>query len=79
MKNKVIGVMSALSVAAPVLAADGDNNATTILNGAQTALSGLIDQAVPIVVTILTAGLVVWGGMRLVRLVMKAFGYGTSR
>lgn len=80
MNKKVTTAIASVGFALPMLAQEvSGGDAATILNGASSALSGLISTAVPIVVTIMGSGLAIWGGMKLVRLVMRAFGIGTSR
>ena len=76
-------IMLGLVGAAPVLAtfAEGEGATSTavqtMLTDSQTALTGLITAGLPIVSALVVAGLTVWGGFKVVRLVMKAFGFGT--
>lgn len=83
MKKKIL---PALAFAAPfAVLAEGESSSATatavtgMLTGTQTALEGLVTSGLPIVTTLVIAGLTIWGGFKLVRLIMKAFGFGTSR
>ena len=79
MKNKII---AAISVAAPFAVLAEDPAISTpdgILTAAQTALSSLLTTALPIVGALVVTGLTLWGAFKLLRLIMKAFGFGTSR
>lgn len=63
--------VSAFAEGAAITTPDG------ILTSAQTALSSLMTTALPIVGAIVVSGLTLWGVFKLLRLVMKSFGFGT--
>ena len=70
----------ALAVAGMSLASFAEGTITTpdgILTQAKSALDTLMTTALPIVGAIVVSGLTLWGAFKLIRLVMKAFGYGT--
>lgn len=59
--------------------AEGDVTADSILTQAQTSLSSLLTTAIPIVGGMVVAGLGIWGVMKLLGLLKRAFGFGTGR
>ena len=50
--------------------------ATTLLTSAQTGLSSLLTSAAPIIATVVLAGLAIWGGLALIRIVKRALRVG---
>lgn len=79
--NKKLLLATVATVGTSIAAfAEGETSAAqTILSQAQTSLQGLITTATPIVGTIVVAALGIWGAFKMLRLVMKAFGFGSSR
>ena len=71
--------MAAAAMPAFVALAD-DPQITTpdgILTKAKEALASLMTTALPIVGALVVSGLTLWGVYKLLRLVMKSFGFGT--
>lgn len=57
----------------------GSDVAGDIINGAQNALTSMLDTAGAAVVAVVLAGLAIWGGIRLVGLLKSAFNAGKGR
>lgn len=72
-------VLGASTFAAPVLFAEGTTptmdttNAEAMLTSAQTGLTSLLSSAAPVVTALVLAGLAIWGGLMLVRIIKRAF------
>ncbi len=80
MKKKILAIVGTVGAFGPVLAEGGESvDPSTLLTQAKTALEGLMNTGLPIVGGILVIGLGVWGAFKLVRLIMKSFGFGSSR
>ena len=53
--------------------------AGNVISGASDALTGMLDTAAPVIVTVIIAGLSIWGGIALVGLIKRGFNAGKGR
>lgn len=52
-------------------------DAAGLLTDAQTALTGMLTSAFPVIATVVVAGLGIWGAIKLVRIVKRALSAGS--
>ena len=77
-KNRLLAIAAAAMPTFMALADDPQiTTPTGILTEAKDALSDLMTTALPIVGALVVSGLTRWGVYKLLRLVMKSFGFGT--
>ena len=73
-------LMGAASVAGSLATfAEEPVTADSILTQAETSLTSLLSTAIPVVGSMVIAGLGLWGVMKLLNILKRAFGFGTGR